>query len=69
MPFTGIWVDAPDEIRLERVATRTRNVSDVTVDIAAKQSTYELGEIDWSRVDSGGKKRETVRQARALLGV
>lgn len=69
VPFTGIWVDAPDEVRLERVATRTRNVSDVTVDIAARQSTYELGEINWSRVDSGGKKRETVRQARALLGV
>lgn len=69
VPFTGIWVDAPDEVRLERVATRTRNVSDVTVDIAAQQASYELGEINWSRVDSGGKKRETVRQARALLGV
>lgn len=68
VPFTGIWVDAPLEVRLERVATRTRNVSDVTVEIATRQSGYDLGQIDWVKVDSGGKKKETVRQALRLLG-
>lgn len=69
VPFTGIWVDAPEAVRVERVATRKRNVSDATVDIARQQSTYDLGQNDWARVDSSGKKKETVRQARALLGV
>lgn len=67
VPFTGIWVDAPERIRLDRVATRGRNVSDVTVEIAEQQSDYDLGDIGWARVDSSGKKKETVREARNIL--
>ncbi len=69
VPFTGIWVDAPLAVRLERVSSRTRNVSDVTVEVAEQQSGYDLGEVAWSKVDSSGRKKETVRQACALLGV
>ena len=69
VPFTGIWVDAPERIRLDRVATRERNVSDVTVEIAEQQSGYDLGDIGWARVDSSGKKKETVREARNILKI
>ncbi|MBO6520374.1 MAG: AAA family ATPase [Rhodospirillales bacterium] len=69
VPFSGIWVDAPEAVRVERVATRKKNVSDATVDVAKQQSAYDLGDIGWARVDSSGKKKETVRQARALIGI
>ncbi|MGJ3259356.1 MAG: AAA family ATPase [Rhodospirillales bacterium] len=69
VPFTGIWVDAPEHVRLDRVATRERNVSDVTVEIAEQQSGYDLGDIGWARVDSSGKKEETVREARNILKI
>jgi len=67
VPFTGIWVDAPEEVRVERVATRQRNVSDVTVDVAKQQSGYDLGDITWDKVDSSGKKKETIRQGLKAL--
>lgn len=67
VPFTGIWVDAPEEVRVERVMSRKRNVSDVTADVARDQSGYNVGEVDWDMVDSSGKKKETVRQALSIL--
>lgn len=67
VPFNGIWVDAPEDVRVERVISRKRNVSDVTEDVARDQTGYNLGEVDWAKVDSSGKKKETVRQGLSIL--
>jgi len=69
VPFTGLWVDAPEAVRVSRVETRTRNVSDATAAVARQQSGYELGAIDWDTVDSSGAKEETVAGALAVLGI
>jgi len=69
VPFDGIWVDAPEDVRVERVATRTRNVSDATVDVARQQSGYDLGALTWETVDSAGKKKATVAQAIKVLKI
>ncbi|WNJ98098.1 AAA family ATPase [Thalassospiraceae bacterium LMO-JJ14] len=69
IPFTGIWVDAPEEVRIQRVSTRKRNVSDVTVEVAQQQSGYNLGDMTWARIDSSGKKSETVKQAIKVLKI
>lgn len=67
VPFTGIWVDAPEHVRVQRVEGRGRNVSDATADVARQQSGYDLGTIDWEIVDSSGNKAETVAQAVRIL--
>ncbi len=69
VPFQGLWVDAPEDVRVHRVETRERNVSDVTTEIARQQSDYQLGAVSWSEISSAGKKKETIRQALKVLGL
>jgi aminoglycoside phosphotransferase family enzyme/predicted kinase len=65
--FQGLWVHASDDIRLQRINNRKNNVSDVTPDIALQQSGYDLGNMDWARIDSGGKKHVTDQSATDVL--
>lgn len=60
VPFQGIWVDAPEDIRVHRVEARRNNVSDAGADIARQQSAYDLGALSWPRVDSSGSKEQTL---------
>ncbi|MDP4796698.1 MAG: AAA family ATPase [Rhodospirillales bacterium] len=69
VPYQGLWVDAPEHVRVHRVETRERNVSDVTTDVARQQSEYELGPITWAKIDSSGKKNATIDQALKVLKV
>ncbi|MEK9670897.1 MAG: AAA family ATPase [Rhodospirillaceae bacterium] len=69
VPFTGIWVTAPPEYRLDRVANRQANVSDVTEQVARKQENFDLGQVAWAMVDSSGKKKETIAQGLKTLGL
>ena len=68
VPFHGLWIDAQEEIRISRIKSRKRNISDVTEMIAREQSDYEPGEITWSRIDSSGPKQKTVEVARQFIG-
>jgi len=66
--FTGVWVSAPEEVRVSRVIARERNVSDVTADIARGQSDYDIGAVTWAVVDSSGSKEDTIAKGLAVLG-
>lgn len=67
VPMLGLWVDAPEDVRVARVDARTNNVSDADAGIARGQSDYDLGEIDWRIVDSSGTKKETLEAALRIL--
>ncbi len=69
VPFDGIWVSAPLDVRLRRIADRQANVSDVTPEVARGQEDYDLGDVGWSEVSSTGAKQETVDQGLTLLGL
>jgi len=62
VPFQGFWLEAQPDIMMERVTNRKRNVSDATAPIVRMQLEYELGDIDWHRIDSSGSKENTMRQ-------
>jgi len=67
VPFQGLWIEAPEDVRVERVKARQRNISDITEEIAREQSSYDLGEVTWTRIDSSGPKDVTVALGRQAI--
>ncbi|WP_455175779.1 bifunctional aminoglycoside phosphotransferase/ATP-binding protein [Azospirillum largimobile] len=65
--FDGIWLDAPLSTRVERVANRRNDASDATADVAERQERYDLGTIDWTRLDAGRVAADVLDDARASL--
>lgn len=68
VPFVGLWMDAPLEVRIKRVIARQRNVSNVTQqDEVEKQTNLETGHITWHKINTDQTRQETVDEAVALL--
>ena len=65
--FDGIWLEAPLTARVERVANRRNDASDATADVAERQESYDLGTIDWTRLDAGRVAADVLDDARASL--
>lgn len=66
--FQGLWVDAPLEVRIERVASRKRNPSDVkTADELRQQLDIDVGPISWDKIDTSGDRMTTLTRVRTLL--
>ena len=68
-PFQGLWLDAAPRVLERRVTGRRNNVSDATAEVVRLQLEYDLGAIDWIRLDSSSEGDETLHAACALLGV
>jgi uncharacterized protein len=51
-PFTGLWLDAPIEALLARVEARKDDASDATAAVVREQAAFELGRLDWVRLDA-----------------
>lgn len=69
VPFHGLWLEAPLHIMRDRVEKRQHNASDATAAVIEMQSGYDLGNIQWHRVDSSGTKEQTESVGFALLGL
>lgn len=52
--FLGLWLEAPRETLLARVAARRNDASDATADVVEKQLDYDLGVIGWTQIYAGG---------------
>jgi len=69
VPFDGLWLIAPAETMQERVMRRRRNVSDATAAVVRIQLGYDLGDVDWHRVDTSGPREISVGRALDGLGL
>ena len=66
--FQGFWVDAPLEVRKQRVLSRQRNPSDVkTPEELDRQLNKDVGLVTWDKIDTSGDRMATLSQVRSLL--
>jgi len=52
VPFTGLWLEAPEAVMRARVRARTGDVSDATPHVVATQRAYDLGPMAFERIDA-----------------
>lgn len=62
--FAAVWLDAPPETLTARVAARRGDASDATSDVVDAQLRYDLGRLEWPKVDAGGSPAETLARLR-----
>ena len=68
VPFQGLWLSAPEDILVQRVAARRGDVSDATPDVLRQQLATDPGALTWPLLDVSGSPEAVAAQARALLG-
>ncbi|MEE8443999.1 MAG: AAA family ATPase, partial [Alphaproteobacteria bacterium] len=59
--FTGIWLDADIESRVERVGAREADASDATAEFLREHPAREHGENTWIRQDASGAPETVAR--------
>jgi predicted kinase len=67
--FTGLWLEAPPEILRERIAARTGDVSDATPDVVDAQFGYEIGPLNFARIDASLPFEKVVALCLERIGV
>jgi len=67
--FSGLFLTADLQSRLERVGARTADASDATATVVQEQEKFELGRVNWARVDASGTPEETLIRAKVALGL
>lgn len=58
-----LWLEAPPGVLLARVVSRVRDASDATPEIVTHQIGYDLGPLDWTRIDASRSPDDTFRNA------
>ena len=67
VPFTGLWLEIDPQVMAARVTERRDDASDATAAVVERQLTYDLGAIDWHRVETGQPVGDLAVRARHLL--
>ena len=65
--FTGLWLEAAPEVMAARVTKRRGDASDADAAVVERQITYDLGTIDWPRLDAGHPLAALQDEAARLL--
>ena len=67
--FHGLFLTADLATRLARVGGRKGDASDADAAVARAQERYDLGAMQWTLVDASDSPEETLRGAKAVLGL
>src|SRR5690606_13387357 len=63
VPFSGVWLTAPERELVRRVDARQGDASDADAAVVRRQMDYDLGEMTWDRLDAGGAPEEVAAAA------
>jgi len=69
VPFTGIWLEAPEPVLVSRTEQRRNDASDADPAIVHLQRGWDTGRIDWLRLDASGSASNVLSRAMDLLRV
>ncbi len=69
VPFSGLWLEAPEAAMVQRVGDRQHDASDATGAIVRRQMQADPGALDWRRVDAGNDPAATLAAAKQALGL
>jgi hypothetical protein len=67
IPFIGLFLVADLATRMRRVGQCKGDASDATPEIAALQEGYDVGTVDWTRIDASGTPEQTLESGKAEL--
>jgi len=67
MGFLGLWLEARADEMKARVSARKGDASDANASVVDKQLGYDLGTIDWRRIDASGTPEETYERAMRVM--
>lgn len=77
IPFTGLWLEAPESCLKERVNNRTRDASDADAKVVDKQlnrirhnnvTPESISNVDgWLKIDASGTAETTLKNAHAAI--
>ncbi|WP_064742496.1 bifunctional aminoglycoside phosphotransferase/ATP-binding protein [Azospirillum sp. B4] len=69
--FTGLWLQAPEDVLVERLRRRAqapaRDASDADIPVLLRQMGKGAGDVRWAILDAGPTPALVLRQAEALL--
>ncbi len=67
VPFTGVWLDAPEPVLIARAEARRADPSDADATVIRRQLAEPTGAIGWQRLDASAPMGGVREAAMALL--
>src|SRR5262249_33508409 len=68
VPFHGLFLVADLDTRVAPLGARRRDPSDAPAAVARRQKAYDVGALDWMRIDASDSPEETFARARTAMG-
>lgn len=65
--FTGIWLEVPEAVAVSRIEARRGDASDATPAVARRQRGYDLGTMEWRRLDASRDPSAILADARRWI--
>jgi aminoglycoside phosphotransferase family enzyme len=67
LPFTGLWLEAPEDVLYSRVTARKDDASDATPEVVRQQLDADYGPLSWHRLDTTGAGDTVTAAAEHIL--
>jgi uncharacterized protein len=67
VPFAALWLEAPEQVLIERVTRRGADVSDADAGVVRMQYAQSAGDVRWPHVDAATDGDHVLAHARAAL--
>jgi hypothetical protein len=68
-PFDGLFLTAGLETRITRVGGRAGDASDADPTVVRAQENYDLGEMEWTKIDASDSPEQTLARAQQALAL